>query len=396
VKARLLYSIAAVAALATAAVGPLPTRPQPDAHAVNSSLAPLSSPSPAVLKIASSSKARRELVIAPLMHKPVTTRITATAIIEPNAGAVAQVTSEIPARVMRLIAELGQRVRPGEPLAIMSSVELGRAKTEYLKARSLEAITNQHLRREQDLYAKKITPMKDLLEARAQYDAALAEYKAAREGLRLLIPASQISKLEWTDNGQPLSEFPLTSPIAGTLVKRDLSIGTMIDRNGPAPLKIVNLERVWVIANVFEHDLASLKTGDEVNVTVDAYADRVFSGQITYIGDEVDRSTRAVRTRIEVPNPEFLLKPGMFAKASIAAGNSHEVLVAPESAIYQVDGRPVVFVPVGNDGFEVRTVKLGSSGDGTVEILSGLAPDAVVVAKGGLALKSLIANKATD
>jgi multidrug efflux pump subunit AcrA (membrane-fusion protein) len=86
----------------------------------------------------------------------------------------------------------------------------------------------------------------------------------------------------------------------------------------------------------------------------------------------------------------------MFAKASIAAGNSHEVLVAPESAIYQVDGRPVVFVPVGNDGFEVRTVKLGSSGDGTVEILSGLAPDAVVVAIGGLALKSLIANKATD
>src|SRR5207245_9815060 len=209
-----------------------------------------------------SPKAPRELRLAPVLRKPVTTRITATAIIEPNAGAVAEVTSEIPARVVKLVAQLGQKVRAGEPLAIMSSVELVRSKTAYLKARSLEGITNQHLRLEQDLYAKKIAPMKDLLEARAQHDAALAEYKAARQMLRLLIPAGQISKLEWSDNGQPLSEFPLTSPIAGTLVKRDLSIGAMIDRNGPAPLMIVNLERVWVIANIFEHDLASLKTGD--------------------------------------------------------------------------------------------------------------------------------------
>jgi membrane fusion protein, heavy metal efflux system len=395
VNARLLCSVAAVALLAAAAGHPLAAEAQSDAHAANS-LAALPPASPGVLRIAPSSKARRELVLVPVQRKAVTTQIVATAIIEPNAGAVAQVTSEIPARVMKLIAPLGQNVRPGEPLAVLSSVELGQAKTEYLKTRSLQGITRQHLAREESLYARKITPMKDLLEARAQHDTALAEYKAAREKLRLLIPASQISRLEWSDNGQLLSEFPLTSPIAGTLVKRNLSIGAMIDRNDPAPLTIVNLERVWVIANVFEHDLASLKMGDEVNVTVDAYADRVFSGRITYIGDEVDRSTRAVRTRIEISNPDHLLKPGMFAKASIAAGNSREVLVAPESAIYQVDGRSVVFVPVANDGFEVRAIELGRSGDGTVEILSGLAPGAVVVAKGGLALKSLITNKAAD
>jgi membrane fusion protein, heavy metal efflux system len=376
VNTRLLYLVAVLALLATASV-----------HA---------QPAPQLLHIAASSKARRELVLTPVRRKPVTAQITATAIIEPNASAVAEVTSQIPARVVKLVAQLGEKVGTGEPLAIMSSVELGQAKTEYLKARSLESITNQQLRREQDLYAKKITPMKDLLEARAQHDAALAEYKAARERLRLLIPASQISKLQWSDNGQSLSEFALISPIAGTLVKRDLSIGAMVDRNGPAPLMIINLERVWVIANVFEHDLASIKTGDQVNVTADAYNDRVFSGQITYIGDEVDRSTRAVRTRIEVPNPDHLLKPGMFAKASIAAGHSRDALVAPESAIYQVDGRSVVFVSAGNDGFEVRPVQLGGRGDGTVEILAGLRAGDVVVAKGGLALKSLIANQAAD
>jgi membrane fusion protein, heavy metal efflux system len=346
------------------------------------------------VQISAPSQARRQLVLSPVMRKAITGRISATAMVEANAGAVAQVTSEIPARVVKLVAQLGQRVSRGEPLVIMSSVELGEAKTGYLKARSLEGITSQHLRREQELYAKKISPLKDLLEARAQHDSALAEYKAAREKLRLLIPASQISELQWSGNGQPLSEFPLISPIAGTLVRRDLSIGSMIDRNSSAPLTIINLERVWVMANIFEHDLATLKTGDQVDVTADAYTDKVFSGQITYIGDEVDRRTRTVQTRIEVANPEHLLKPGMFAKASISAGDSREVLAAPESAVYQIDGHSAVFVAAGNDGFEVRPVRLGSRGGGTVEILSGLKQGELVVEKGGLALKSLIANKA--
>jgi membrane fusion protein, heavy metal efflux system len=346
------------------------------------------------VQISAPSQARRQLVLSPVMRKAITGRISATAMVEANAGAVAQVTSEIPARVVKLVAQLGQRVSRGEPLVIMSSVELGEAKTGYLKARSLEGITSQHLRREQELYAKKISPLKDLLEARAQHDSALAEYKAAREKLRLLIPASQISELQWSGNGQPLSEFPLISPIAGTLVRRDLSIGSMIDRNSSAPLTIINLERVWVMANIFEHDLATLKTGDQVDVTADAYTDKVFSGQMTYIGDEVDRRTRTVQTRIEVANPEHLLKPGMFAKASISAGDSREVLAAPESAVYQIDGHSAVFVAAGNDGFEVRPVRLGSRGGGTVEILSGLKQGELVVEKGGLALKSLIANKA--
>ena len=170
----------------------------------------------------------------------------------------------------------------------------------------------------------------------------------------------------------------------------------MIDRNSPPPLVVINLERVWVIANIFEHDLGSIRRGDQVNVTADAYSDRVFFGQVTYIGDEVDRTTRAVRTRIEVPNPEHLLKPGMFAKAAIAGGNSRRVVAAPESAIYQIDGHAVAFVTAGNHGFEVRPVQLGSRGDGTVEVVHGLQEGEVIVEQGGLTLKSLIVNKSAE
>jgi membrane fusion protein, heavy metal efflux system len=108
------------------------------------------------VQISAPSQARRQLVLSPVMRKAITGRISATAMVEANAGAVAQVTSEIPARVVKLVAQLGQRVSRGEPLVIMSSVELGEAKTGYLKARSLESITSQHLRREQELYARRL------------------------------------------------------------------------------------------------------------------------------------------------------------------------------------------------------------------------------------------------
>jgi cobalt-zinc-cadmium efflux system membrane fusion protein len=359
------------------------------------SLAVAQTTTPIMLKIPPSSQASRDLVLAPVKRKSVHQRISATATIEPDAGAVADISSVIPARVMKLVAQPGQNVAAGEPLAILSSVELGQVKTEYLKGRSLETITAQQLRRELDLYAKKIAPMKDLLEARAQHDAALAEYKAAREKLRLLIAPADLNTVQWSDNGHPLSEFPLVSPIAGTLVKRDLRIGGMVNRDEPAPITVINLERVWVVANIFEHDLAGLQDGDSAQVTVDAYPDRSFTGRVTYIGDEVDRSTRAVHARIEVPNPNHVLKPGMFARASIETGSAREVVVAPESAIYEVEGKQVVFVPT-DGGYSMRPVKLGSRGHETVEILAGLKQGEQVVAKGGLALKTLISNKEAD
>ncbi|HEY1852595.1 MAG TPA: efflux RND transporter periplasmic adaptor subunit [Candidatus Binataceae bacterium] len=364
--------------------------------AVASSTAVAQPATPVSLQIPRSSQAGRDLVIVPVKRETMRQRISATAIIEPDAGAVAEISSVIPARVTKLVAQPGQYVKAGEPLAILSSVELGEAKTEYLKARSLEAITGQQLKREQELYTKKITPMKDLLDARAKHDGALAEYEASREKLRLLISPADLNAVQWTANGHPLSEFPLVSPIAGTLVKRDLRIGAMVDREGPAPLEVINLERVWVIANIFEHDLAGLRAGDRAEVTVEAYPNRRFSGRVTYIGDEVDRTTRAVRARIEVPNSDHVLKPGMFARAAIDADGAREVVVAPESAVYEIDGKAVVFVPAGDGRFSVRPVTLGGRGNETVEITAGLKPGDEVVAKGGLALKSLIVNNAAD
>lgn len=345
-------------------------------------------PEPSLLKLAAGSNAAREIVLTPVMRKPVNGHINATATVEPDAGAVAHITSRIPARVVKLVAQPGQYVKAGDTLAILSSVEMGQAKADYLKARSLEGIAGQNLKREQDLYAKKIAPMKDVLEARAAHDSALAQYKSTRETLRLLIPAEELSRLDWSENGHLLSEFPLVSPIDGTLVKRNLTIGAMVDRE-QEPLVVINLDHVWVLAGVFEHDLSGLGVGDTAKVTVDAYTGKTFEGKVTYIGDEIDRSSRTVQARIEVPNPGHLLKPGMFARAEIGETDTRLVLAAPESAVYELAGRKVAFVQTAPDSFAVRPVTIGNAGSGTVEVLSGLHEGDRVVSHGGLVLKTL-------
>src|SRR5215467_1999742 len=136
------------------------------------------------------------------------TLINATATIEADANPVAHVSVS-------------------EPLVVLNSVELGKAKTEYLKAAALESIAAQHLKRERQLYAQKIAAQKDMLQAEAAHDSALAELKASRETLILLIGSDEVRKLSWSGNGHPLSEFTLASPIAGTLVKRDLTVGSL-------------------------------------------------------------------------------------------------------------------------------------------------------------------------
>jgi membrane fusion protein, heavy metal efflux system len=320
-------------------------------------------------------------------------KISATATIEPDANAVAQITTRIPGRVVRLIVSPGASVKPGQPLAILSSVELGETKAEYLKTKSLEAITAQNLKREQDLYTRQISALKDVLAARAAHDTALAEYEAVREKLALLIPRSELAQLKWSGGAGALSEFPLTSPIAGTLVRRDLVLGEAVASDRPL-MTVINLDKVWVNANIYESDLATVNIGDRAIIQVVAYPTRNFEGHTFYIGDEVDRKTRTVLARIEVPNPGHLLKPGMFAHTVIeGSGRSRDVVVVPDSAVFAYQDNKVVFIAAGPDRYQARVVEVGGETRDGVEILDGLSAGEQVVASGGLALKSLLMSQ---
>jgi cobalt-zinc-cadmium efflux system membrane fusion protein len=346
------------------------------------------------LKLSANSEAEHEIQVVTINKKRLADLISATATIEPDPREVVRVTPRIRARVVRLIADPGQTVRPGEALAILSSIELGQAKTEYLKARSLSEIARQQLAREESLFQRKIASMKDVLEARAAYDTALAQYQAARETLSLLIPAVEVTRVRWSAGGRSVSDFALTSPITGTLVKRDLIVGQMVNGDTEV-ITVMNLDHVWVLADVFEHDLAGLSLRAPARIKVEAYPDRTFQGVVSYLSDTVDPITRTVQARIDVPNPDHRLKPGMFARAEIEAGTEREVLAAPASAIYDVNGAKAVFVQTEPHVFTVRRVVIGAAGHNDVEVISGVREGERVVTHGGLLLKALLVNTAS-
>jgi RND family efflux transporter MFP subunit len=158
-------------------------------------------------------------------------------------------------------------------------------------------------------------------------------------------------------------------------------------------ISVMNLDHVWVLANIFEHDLAGLALGAIAQVKVEAWPDQSFEGVVSYLSDTVDPVTRTVQARIDVPNPDHRLKPGMFAAVEIrTAGGRREVLAAPASAIYEVNGAKAVFVRTGPHVFSMRPVAVGAAGHEEVEILSGVRSGDQVVSHGGLLLKALLVN----
>jgi len=149
-----------------------------------------------------------------------------------------------------------------------------------------------------------------------------------------------------------------------------------------APLfRIADLSTVWVLADVPEYDLASVQSGQMAAIRIRSLPGRTFQGRVTLIYPEVTKETRTTKVRIEIPNPDDLLRPGMYADVDIAAGGGNPVLAVPDSAVIDSGTRQVVILDKGDGRFEPREIKIGAQGGGLTEIRHGIAAgDRVVVA----------------
>ncbi|MDQ2844069.1 MAG: efflux RND transporter periplasmic adaptor subunit, partial [Acidobacteriota bacterium] len=152
---------------------------------------------------------------------------------------------------------------------------------------------------------------------------------------------------------------------------------------------IADLSRVWVQAEVYEQDLGRVQVGQPASITVDTYPGEKFEGQVTYIGDILDPQTRTARVRCEVKNPGVRLKLDMFAAIELPTHFKRRALVAPASAIQEVNGHTVVFVRKTATQFELRPVKAGKTLEDETEIQSGLREREEVVSIGSFHLKSI-------
>ncbi|GAJ96262.1 efflux RND transporter periplasmic adaptor subunit [Rhizobium rhizogenes] len=220
---------------------------------------------------------------------------------------------------------------------------------------------------------------------------AASEYAAGRSDTRgngdagsalrlknLGVPQEVIDNIANTRQVPPSISY--VAPRDGVVLERMATTG-MMAKPGDVLFRIADISNVWVIADVPEYDLASVRNGAEVNVTVRSLPGKTFKGVIDLIYPQVDMQTRTTKVRIELPNPDGVLLANMYADVGIEAGAPDPVVAVPNSAIIDTGDRQVVFIDKGDGQFEPKDVKLGVRGQDQTEITKGIAAgDQVVVA----------------
>ena len=256
------------------------------------------------------------------------------------------------------VATTGETVRRGQPLMEVYSPDLVTAQQEYLIAlKGREGV--------KEAGAEIQSNMKSLAENSLQ---RLRNWDISEEELRHL-----------QQEGKPRNTIMLRSPVDGVVLAKP-SVQGMRFMPGEALYRIADLSSLWLLAEVFEQDLAGIAAGQEAAIRVNAYPDQVFRGKVAFVYPTVAPETRTARVRIELANPGRVLKPDMYASVELAVRQPNEKrLTVSDSAVLDSGARQLVLVKRGEGLFEPRAVKLGRRGEGTVEVLDGLKEGETVV-----------------
>ena len=314
---------------------------------------------------------------AKAVEETVRAGITVTATIQPNQDRVAHVAPRVPGRLLEVPAKLGDTVRAGQILATVDSVEVGEASAAYHQASSQLVVAKSEFERAEKLYGEQVVAQKEFLRSRGEYERARAAQAAALDKLRLM---------GVKPSAAATSTLPVTAPFAGTIIEKHAVIGELAQPDKPL-FTLLDLSTVWIEANLYEKDLARIRPGSEATVTVSAYPDERFEGRLAYVSATVERESRTVKARIEVPNGDRRLKPDMFATAVVQTEERSRAIAVPTDAVVLIDNRSTVFVKDA-DGFEPRAVEVGDVVNDRQIVKAGLKAGDEVVVSGAYALKS--------
>ena len=289
-----------------------------------------------------------------------------------NQNKLAQIAAPVSGVIQSVDADLGTAVEERQTVAKIWSASIAEAVAKAV-------LSHQTLERERKLRADRVTSEKDLQEAEAAHRSACQQLRT--QGFT----ENQIDVLSGKPQEQVLLE--VRAPFAGEIVERMAVRGALVDAGKPL-FTLADHSMVWAMLQVPETALARVRTGQAVELRVDSLPGQVFMGRLTWIGPAVDERTRMVRARAEFANPDRLLKDKMFATARILIRRAEGAMLVPPSAIQHVEGKPFVFVKLGEDLFDARAVQLGARYDGRMEILSGLKPQEQIAVTHAFAIKS--------
>lgn len=308
------------------------------------------------------------------------------ATVQPNENELAEVTTLIRGRVVKVHVDVGTDVKKGTLLAMLHSTDLGVAEGAYLKAAAKLHEAELAYERAKDLHEHKAVSLAELQRREAEMKTARAEARESQNRLELLgVPPSEIDRLNREHTIK--ADVPLRAPFDGRVIMRNITRGEVVETQQKL-FTVADLSDVWVVGNVPEKDVHFVRKDQKVDVIASAYPHAIFSGTITYVGDVLDPATRTMRLRVTVPNGDRLLKPEMFATVKVYAEPSPDALIVPLAAVQNGAAGKILFIRRAPLDFEIRPVTLGKEQGEVVTVLSGINEGEEVVTKGAFILKS--------
>jgi RND family efflux transporter MFP subunit len=304
----------------------------------------------------------------------------ATVAVAPRAaGRLQDISVRLGDRVSR-----GQRIAKIEDFEIQEQVKQQEAALEVSRAtiRQREAdlkLAETNAERSRNLFARQLLPRQTLDDTEARYQAAVAQLDLARA--QNTQSTARLDELRIN-----LANTIIVSPVDGFVARRAVDPGAFVGQNAPV-VDVVDIGRVRLVANVIEKDLKQMQTGDETHVEVDAFPGEMFMGRIARVAPVLDPATRTAPIEIEIPNPGFRLKPGMYARVTVTTDERKEALVVPANAVVDTGGRRGVFLTAENSTVSFRPVTVGIEEGTQIEILDGLSEGDRVVTTGAAGLR---------
>jgi membrane fusion protein, heavy metal efflux system len=297
-------------------------------------------------------------------------QLVATGVVAPDISRTVPVISIASGRVVDIRARLGDTVKKGDVLLRVQSSDVSGAFSDYKKAVADELLANKQLDRAKGLYDHGAISLNDLQIAEDAENKAKVDVEAATQKLRVL--GSSVD--------HPSGIVDIVAPISGVITDQQVTNAAGIQGLASAnPFTISDLSDVWIVCDVYEHDLPGVRVGDLADIRLNAYPDRLVKGKISNIGAVLDPALRAAKVRIQVHNPGEM-RPGMFVTATFQGQKKEILAVVPESAVLHLHDRDWVYVSGGGNKFRRLEVTVGHSlPDKMQEIVSGLKPGDQVV-----------------
>lgn len=306
-----------------------------------------------------------------------------------NADRTAQVTPRVAGVVDAVLVNLGQNVRKGQVLAVLSSPDLSDLRSEALAARERAAAARVMYQREKTLWEQKISAEQDLLQAQQ----ALREAEIQQRNAEQKLSALGVQQSGNVKGNTSLSRYELRAPFDGTVVEKRLALGEAVKEDATV-FVVSDLSTVWADVNVSPKDLDKVRVGLPAVVKA-AGSQAVSNGKITYVGNLLGEQTRSAVARVTLANPGGSWRPGLFVTVSVLASQTQVPVSVRSAAIQMMDDKAVVFV-AGSEGFKATPVKLGRTDGQTTEILGGLTAGQSYVAVNSFVLKADIGKSSVE